>query len=87
MGKKERFNRLFETTQIGDTRIEIIGSKRIAVEGCYGIQEYSPESVKVNMPKGTLMILGTELEICLMMERGITVEGKISAIEFEGGAV
>lgn len=87
MGNKERITRLFEATLIGETRIEIISNKRISVEGCYGIQEYTQEVIKINMPKGTLLIMGTDLEICLMQERGITVEGKIISLEFEGGAV
>lgn len=87
MGKKEKISRLFETTQIGETRIEIINDKRISIEGCYGIQEYTQENIKINMPKGTLLIIGIDLEICLMQERGITVEGKIFSLEFEGGTV
>lgn len=87
MSKKERISRLFEASQIGETRIEIIGDKRIFIEGCYGIHEYTQESIKINMPKGTLLIMGANLEICLMQERGITVEGKIISLEFEGGAV
>ncbi len=87
MSKKERISRLFEASQIGDTRIEIIGDKRIFIEGCYGIHEYTQESIKINMPKGTLLIMGANLEICFMQERGITVEGKIISLEFEGGAV
>ena len=87
MGKKERISRLFEASQIGDSRIEIISDKRIFIEGCYGIHEYTRECIKINMPKGSILIMGIELEICLMQERGITVEGKIISLEFEGGAV
>lgn len=86
MGRGDRISRMFEATQIGETRIEIISDKRITVEGCYGIQEYTEESVKINMPRGTLFIMGVGLEIILMQERGITIEGKLSSLEFEGGA-
>lgn len=87
MGKKERISRLFEASQIGDSRIEIISDKRIFIEGCYGINEYTSECIKINMPKGSILIIGTDLEICLMKERGITIEGKILSLEFEGGAI
>lgn len=87
MGKRERFIRLFEASQIGGTRIEIINDRRISVEGCYGVQEYTQEIIKINMPKGTLLIMGMDMEICLMQTRGITIEGKINSVEFEGGAV
>lgn len=84
MDKIKRISRLLETSQIGPTRIEIIGNNRINIEGCYGIQEYNDEIIKVNMPKGFLMIIGFGLEICVMQERSITVEGIIKSLEFEG---
>lgn len=84
MDKIKRLSRLLEASQIGPTRIEIIGNSKIIIEGCYGILEYSDEFIKVNMPKGFLQITGLKLEICVMQERSITVEGIIAAIEFEG---
>ncbi len=86
MGRKDKISRILETERIGLTRIEIVNNKTIIVEGCYGISEFGEEMIKVNMPKGTLTILGNNLEICLMEERGVTASGKILSLEFEGGA-
>ena len=87
MEKIRKISKLLETNQIGGTRIEIFDNKRIIVEGCYGIHEYSNDYVKINLPKGTLTIFGNELQLSLMKERDITLDGNILSIEFEGGAV
>lgn len=86
MDKIRKISKLMETGQIGSTRIEIIDNKRIVIEGCYGIQEYAAEYIKINLPKGTLTVFGSELQLSLMKEKDITIDGKISSIEFEGGA-
>lgn len=87
MDKMQKISKLFETRQVGSTRIEIIDNKRITIEGCYGIQEYVSEYIKINLPKGTLTVFGNDLQLSMMCEKEITLDGKISSIEFEGGAV
>ncbi len=87
MDKIQKISKLLETNQIGSTRIEIIDNKKIVVEGCYGIQEYANEFIKINLPKGTLTVFGSELFLSLMRDKAITLEGNISSIEFEGGKI
>lgn len=87
MDKMRKISNLIEAGQIGSTRIEIIDNKRIVVEGCYGINEYATDYIKINLPKGTLTVFGDGLQLSLMKEKDVTLEGKISSIEFEGGAL
>lgn len=87
MDKISKISKILETGQIGSTRIEMIDNKRMVIEGCYGINEYAAEYIKINLPKGTLTVFGIDLQLSLMREKNITLEGKISSIEFEGGAL
>lgn len=75
---------LLETDRISDTRIEIFGQKRIVIEGCYGIKEYSEDIIQVNLPKCTVIIMGSRLEISILTGRSITLDGNIISIQFEG---
>jgi sporulation protein YqfC len=87
MEKIRKISKFIEAGQIGSVRIEIIDNKRITIEGCYGICEYTEEFIKINLPKGTLSVFGGHLQLSLMKEKDVTLEGKISSIEFEGDAV
>lgn len=84
MGEKlNKISSILETEQILDSRIEIFGRKRIVIEGCFGIRDYSEEIVSINMSKFTLVIIGESLSLQNMQQKNITIIGKISSIEFE----
>ena len=67
------------------THIEIFSNKKILIEGCYGINEYNEELVRINLSKGQLLIFGRNLELKNMESKNITVIGIIHSIEFPGG--
>ena len=84
MGDKlNKISSILETDQILDSRIEIFGRKRIVIEGCFGIRDYSEEIVSINMSKYTLVIMGENLSLQNMQQKNITITGKILSIEFE----
>ena len=87
MSKISNISNILETDNVTDTRIEIFGQNRIVIEGCYGIKEYSTEVIQIALPKGGLVILGTELELVCMSGRDITIRGHIISIEFEDGTI
>ena len=82
--KIDKLNLLLENDRISDTRIEIFGRKKLVVEGCYGIKEYSTEALEINLPKGTVIILGNDLELDTMTGKEISISGQILSLEFEG---
>ncbi len=84
MGKKlNKISSILDAEQILDSRIEIFGRKRIVIEGCFGIRDYSEEVVSINMSKYTLVIMGENLSLQNMQQKNITITGKILSIEFE----
>lgn len=82
--KIDKIGDILEADKISSTRVEIYGQKRIEVEGCYGIREYSEEIIQINLPKGTLIIMGSNLQIVILTDKNITLDGKINSIQFEG---
>lgn len=84
MSKIQAFGSIISDDRISDCRIEIFGQSRIVIEGCYGIKEYDSDVIQINMPKNTLIVVGTSLDIVNMGDRSITVHGKIISLEFEG---
>lgn len=82
--KIDKLNSLLENDRISDTQIGIFGRKKLVVEGCYGIKEYSTEIVEINLPKGTVIILGKDLELDTMTGNEISISGVISSLDFEG---
>ena len=62
--------------------IEINGNRRITVEGYKGILEYEPDRIKLNLGKLGLRILGSGLEILLMQEETIVIQGMIVGVEY-----
>ena len=62
--------------------IEINGNRRITVEGYRGILEYEPDHIKLNLGKLGLRILGSGLEILLMQEETIVIQGMIVGVEY-----
>ena len=84
MGDKlNKISSILDAEQILDSRIEIFGRKRIVIEGCFGIRDYSEEVVSINMSKYTLVIMGENLSLQNMQQKNITITGKILSIEFE----
>lgn len=82
-----KLSNIFETTNLGTTRIEIIDNKRLTVEGGYGLNEYNEEYIMINMPKGILTVFGLKLNITLMQDRVITIDGNIQSLEIGVGAL
>ena len=72
---------------LSGTHIEMFSNKKIIIEGCYGINEYADSLIRLNMPKGQLLIFGHSLEIESMEEKIIIISGKITSVEFGGGII
>lgn len=77
----------FDTDSISSTRIELFDRKKVIVEGCYGIKEYSDDIIQINLPRGSLIIVGERLEIVILTGHEITIGGNIISLEFEGNVL
>ncbi len=86
MSFTEKFNSLIPEhfEEISGPLIQLFSNKKIIIEGCYGINEYNCDIVKINLPKGQLIIFGRELEIINMEEKTVIIKGFLHSFEFSG---
>lgn len=70
--------------EICGPNIQIFSNKKIIIEGCYGINEYNSDIVRINLPKGHFLIFGRNLEIKNMEDKTVTVCGVLNSFEFSG---
>ncbi len=66
-----------------ECRICISGMRRISIENCRGLLEYSSESIVVDCRKETLRIGGENLIIIAMKKEGLIIGGRIISLELE----
>ena len=84
--KKEKWN-LFTVENlngeyINGPHIEILGNKRITIDGCYGVFEYKDTYLKLRLHKGSLILCGEGLDIAFFENELMTIKGKITSVEF-----
>ncbi|NLZ53890.1 MAG: sporulation protein YqfC [Thermoanaerobacteraceae bacterium] len=64
-------------------RVIVTGKIAVFIENHKGIIEYNSELVKINTSIGIVCVKGEDLLIKTIVTDEITVEGKITAIEFD----
>lgn len=67
---------------IGSARIEICGNTRITIDGCLGVYEYRDTYLRLRLTKGAVILCGIGFNIVFFENRQITINGKISSMEF-----
>lgn len=83
---KGRMANLFELPQdavLDVSRITLLGDVQLAIENHRGLIEYTEEKVTVGIPKGQVVIMGSELAIGTVSAEAITILGRISGVSFE----
>lgn len=68
-------------------QIELIGNRRVIVDGCRCILEYEPETIKLDLGAQNVRIVGQRLMLRGLSCRSVLIEGLVSTVEFESGAV
>ena len=63
-------------------RIELMGNKRVIVDGCHGIVEYSDDLVRMQTGSGMIRFKGTMLSISCLTEDSAIIEGNILSLEY-----
>ncbi len=85
--RKEKWN-LFGTERAIDAKLlkgahtEIFSCYRAVIDGCVGVYEYNDNYIKLRLLKGALIINGNDFSISTFENNTITVNGKISSLEF-----
>lgn len=72
----------FENEMISGAHIEAFGNSKISIDGCLGVFEYSESYIKLKLAKGYIILCGNNLEVAFFENRLITINGKISSLEF-----
>ncbi|MBO5211492.1 MAG: YabP/YqfC family sporulation protein [Clostridia bacterium] len=67
---------------LSSCHIEIFGSKKIEIDGCAGVYEYTNDYLKLRLKTGALLICGSDFDIITFENKSITVKGNIKSIEF-----
>ena len=62
--------------------IELSGNREAVLEGCRGVLEYSPETVRVNTAGMIVTFRGRELDLRCISPSALIIGGCITAVEF-----
>lgn len=66
-------------------RIVVTGNSEITIENHKGIITFDKKTIKINSKLGPIKIVGENFEILFIGGSTITISGKFSGIEYEGG--
>lgn len=62
--------------------IEMIGNRRITIEGSTGVLHYESENIKINTSKMVLSFSGRNLTVKCISCSDVIIEGFITSLEF-----
>ena len=85
--KREKLNlfgseKVFSGDIMNGAHTEIFSNCRIVIEGCLGVYEYNDCYLKLKLTKGALIVSGRDFDISTFEMGTITVNGKITSLEF-----
>lgn len=63
-------------------KLQIMGNREVAVEGCRGILQYEANEIRLNVGSGQLTLKGKNLLIPLLEKNMVQIEGVITEIAF-----
>lgn len=72
----------FDSEIIKGAHIQLFFNRKIIVDGCQGVFEYSDDYIRLNLGKGTLILFGKDFDILSFEGKVITIKGCISSVEF-----
>lgn len=67
----------------GGSRVEILGSGRLILEGSDGIIAYGPEAIGFRCGRRQIWVKGEALRMVCVEEDGAVVAGRIREVSFE----
>lgn len=66
----------------GCANIEMLGNRRVVIDGCQGIIEYGDDIVRLSTTSGVLRFTGRSLSLNCLTQDSAVIEGFILSIEF-----
>ena len=80
---REKGNRgIVELAGAQNTRIELEGNRRVELDGCKGILDYTTELIRIHVTGMIVKITGAQLLLRCMTTDALSIEGVICSIEF-----
>ena len=64
------------------TRMEVSGKRRVVIEGCQGILEYSEDCIRLRVCEGVLRLFGRGLCMNCLNPSCAVISGNILSLEF-----
>ena len=80
------FQRMADTMDLneepipGQPLIEIAGDGRVLIENHSGVNEYSPERIRVNVKYGCVAVCGCGLKLARMTREQLVISGRIDCV-------
>ena len=65
------------------SQLEIMGNTSLTAEGCLGVEEYRPETVKLKFESFHLRIFGEDLILSNLHSGSLMVSGRLSGLDFD----
>ena len=65
-----------------NARIELISNREATIDGCRGVLEYTPESIRVNIGHITVRFSGRGLELRSLNDHEAVITGFIAGVDF-----
>ena len=62
--------------------MEMLGNRKVVIDGCLGVLDYSDCSVKLSLAKGTILFCGNNLCFKALNNGQAVIAGEISTVEF-----
>ena len=62
--------------------LEMLGNRRVTIEGSTGVLRYESENIKINTGKMVISFCGRNLTVKCISSMDVVIEGFITGIEF-----
>lgn len=86
--RKEKFNLIKDRDEIlsgellSGAHIEMYSNKKLIIEGCYGIEDYQNNYIKLKIKKGYITLTGNDFLILSFDDEKIDIKGDFLNLEF-----
>ncbi len=70
-----------EDIMLDVARVVLVGNAHLVVGNHRGLREYTPDRVAIEVPRGCLLVGGSDLTIASITPEEIVLLGKISAVQ------
>ena len=71
-----------DIVNFGDYYVNFISNKKVIIEGCKSVTDYSEALISLNLGKRIISLLGSNIQIISYTENEIIVTGTFSKLEF-----